>query len=82
MVRTQIKLTEDQARKVKAAAARRRVSRAEVIRMLVDKMLPLEAEADAAAVRRRAIEAAGKVRSGTGDLASRHDDYLTEAFGS
>ena len=74
MVRTQIQLTDEQARRVKAVAARKRVSQAEVIRTLVDKMLPLEEEADAVAVRGRAIAAAGKIRSGTGDLAAKHDE--------
>ena len=82
MVRTQVQLTEEQARRIKAVARRKRVSQAELIRRCVDRMLPLEEAADDAEIRRRAIAAAGKVRSGTGDLAAKHDDYLLEAFGS
>jgi len=43
-------------------------------------MLTVERMPDDAEVRRRAIAAAGRFHSGTGDLAARHDDYLTEAF--
>jgi len=45
-------------------------------------MLPLEEAQDEAEVRARAIAAAGKVKSGTGDMAARHHDYLAEAFGN
>lgn len=82
MVRTQIQLTEEQACRIKAVAARKRVSQAEVIRRLVDRMLPIEEAPNEADIKRRAIAAAGKVRSGSGDLAAKHDDYLAEAFGS
>ena len=82
MVRTQIQLTEEQARRIKAVAARNSVSQAEVIRRLVDRMLPLEEARDSAEMKKRAIAAAGKVRSGTGDLAAKHDEYLAEAFKS
>jgi len=80
MVRTQVQLTEDQARRIKAVARKKRVSQAEVIRGFVDRMLPLEEMPDDAEVRRRAIEAAGRIRSGKGDLASRHDEYSAEAY--
>lgn len=82
MVRTQVQLTEEQARRIRAAARRKHVSQAELIRRCVDRMLPLEESVDDTEVRKRAISAAGKVRSGSGDLAARHDDYLAEAFGS
>ena len=81
MVRTQIQLTEEQSRRIKSAAKRKRVSQAELIRRCVDKMLPLEEAQDNSEVRARAIAAAGKIRSGTGDLAARHNEYLNEAFG-
>jgi len=82
MVRTQIQLTEEQAQRLKAVARKKRVSQAELIRRFVDKMLPLEETRSDEEIRRRAIAVAGKLRSGNGDLAARHNEYLSEAFDS
>lgn len=77
MVRTQIQLTEKQAKVIRKRAEREGISMAEVIRRLVD----CSAERDLTTeVRKRAIAASGCVNSGLGDLSSRHDDYLAEAF--
>lgn len=80
MVRTQIQLTEEQARALKELALSQRTSMAELIRQSVDELLRREAGADAAERRRRAIDAAGRYRSGRSDVAGRHDDYLAEAY--
>jgi len=80
MVRTQIQLTDAQARELKDIAARQGTSMAALIRRFVDRMLPVERIADEDEVRRRAIAAAGRVHSGTGDLAAKHDDYAVEAY--
>jgi hypothetical protein len=82
MVRTQIQLTEEQAQRLKAAARRKCVSQAELIRRYVDKMLPLDETRSDEEIRRRAIAVAGKLRSKTGDVAARHNEYLSEAFDS
>lgn len=81
MVRTQIQLTEEQAHRLKAVAKRKRVSQAELIRRYVDRMLPLEEDRSDEEIRRRAIAAAGRISSGTGDLAARHNEYLAEIYG-
>ena len=80
MVRTQIQLTEEQASRLSRLAERQGVSKAALIRRSVDAMLAQEKNLDDAEVRSRAKSAAGRLHSGTGDLASRHDDYAAEAF--
>ena len=82
MVRTQIQLTERQARELKRIAAKEGISMAEVIRRAVDAKIrggagevPWEEQV------RRAQAAMGKFRSGLKDVAERHDDYLAEEYG-
>jgi hypothetical protein len=75
MLRTQIQLSEAQATGVKALAARRDVSMAEVIREAIDRMLE---EDDRAEKYRQASELVGKFRMGVSDLSANHDEYLTE----
>ena len=81
MVRTQIQLTERQARELKRMAAREGVSMAEIIRRAVDakiregaREIPWEERV------RRARSAMGKFHSGLKDVARRHDHYLAEAY--
>lgn len=77
MVRTQIQLTQDQVRALKAAARNQGLSVAEMVRRLVDKLI----EDDR---RRRALERALEFSrntpfgSGLSDIAERHDEYLAE----
>ena len=80
MVRTQIQLTEEQARKLKRVAKDRGISMAAMIRRSIDSVLALECNPDDAEVRARAIAAAGRLHSGSGDLSSKHDLYAVEAF--
>ncbi len=80
MVRTQIQLTEEQAERLKAVAARRGVSLAELIRQGVDILLERGGEKSIQDLRLKAAKAAGSLRSGRHDIAVRHDDYLGEDF--
>ncbi len=80
MVRTQIQLTEEQARKVKRIAAARGVSMAEVIRDAVDGAIRSETRPVPEDRRKRALDIVGKFRSGKRNISKRHDAYLTEAF--
>jgi hypothetical protein len=81
MVRTQIQLTETQARALKRLAAAQGRSMADLIRGSVDALL-VQAEAGGdQANRARALRAVGRFRSGVRDLSSRHDRHLVEAFG-
>lgn len=77
MVRTQVQLTEEQARTLKQVAAARGVSIAEVIREALDGHLTA---GDAATRRQRAIDAIGGFRSGRHDVSARHDEYLNDAL--
>ena len=80
MVRTQIQLTEAQARAVKRAAMEEGTSVAEVIRRAVERMAGARPKMSAQERVQRAIEIAGKFRSGKKDVSRKHDGYLAEAY--
>lgn len=81
MVRTQIQLTEPQARELKRMAAREGVSMAEVVRRAVDaKIREGAAEVPWEERVRLAMSAMGTFRSGLKDVSKRHDHYLAEAY--
>jgi len=81
MVRTQIQLTEQQARRLRSQARERGLSLAEIIRRYVEKGLSEEAP-NRAALYERAARVVGRFRDrrGARDVSSRHDRYLDEAF--
>jgi hypothetical protein len=81
MVRTQIQLTEEQARRLKAMAAEQGVSMAELIRHGVDMVFNENGADRRAEIRRRALAVAGRFRSEETDISREHDRYLAEAFG-
>jgi predicted DNA-binding ribbon-helix-helix protein len=80
MIRTQIQLKEEQARRLKKIAAQRKVSMAELIRQGVDGILAEEAEANREERKERALAAAGRFASGLRDVSAEHDRHLAEAF--
>ncbi len=80
MVRTQIQLTERQAKAIKERAKRNRVSMAAEIRRALDRSLEEENPLLNEEVRRRALAAVGFFDSGLGDLARNHDKYLAEDY--
>jgi len=80
MIRTQIQLTEEQARRLKALAAERGISVAELIRQSVDAFSPAAGNTDAKTRRQRAIAVVGRFHSGKRDVSSEHDRYLAEAW--
>jgi predicted DNA-binding ribbon-helix-helix protein len=80
MIRTQIQLSEKQAKALKDLAARRNVSVAELIRQAVDEQLRVAGTIDPEERKRRALAAAGRFHSGLTDLSTEHDRYLAEAF--
>jgi len=75
MIRTQMQLREDQVRALKRKAAERGVSMAQLIRDAIDRSFDRD---DEDAKWERALSVAGKFRSGVGDIAERHDEYLSE----
>ncbi len=80
MVRTQIQLTEEQARKVKKIAVTRGVPMAEVIRDAVEGVIRSGIGNASDEKRKRALQIVGRFRSGRKDVSKKHDVYLTEAF--
>lgn len=81
MQRTQIQLTEEQSQALKTLAAERRTSVAELIRQATEDLLRQSANLSRAEMKRRALAAAGRFRSGRKDLSARHDDHLAEIYG-
>ena len=81
MVRTQIQLEEEQARRLKLLAQQLGVSMAEVIRRYVDRGLQEETPSRAE-LYARAASVIGRFPDleGRTDLASEHDRYLEDAF--
>jgi hypothetical protein len=81
VIRTQIQLTEAQARKLRQAARRDGISLAEAIRRLVDRGLADEKD-ERSRLYARAAETVGRYRDrkGARDVAEKHDAYLDEAF--
>lgn len=81
MVRTQIQLTDQQARRLRTEARERGVSLAELIRRYVEKGLSDESP-DRGELYERAARLVGRFTApdGARDVSSRHDHYLDDAF--
>lgn len=80
MVRTQIQLTEEQAKAVKKIASAQGLSVAELIRRAVDNIVNSSTIVDTEERKRRALEIVGRFRSGKRDVSKEHDAYLAEAY--
>jgi hypothetical protein len=80
MVRTQIQLTEAQVSKIKKAAMDQGISVAEVIRRAVENIVQSNAKMSIQEKAKRAMEVAGKFRSGKRNISRKHDEYLAEAY--
>ncbi len=80
MVRTQIQLTEEQAKAVRRIAASRHLSIAELIRQAIDSMIKSPTFAGLEERQNRAIEVIGKFSSGKRDISKHHDRYLADAY--
>jgi hypothetical protein len=80
MVRTQIQLTEAQAKFLHDLASREGVSIAELIRQSVDYFIQNQFQSNQYQLIENAKEAAGKYHAEVKDLAQNHDQYLVEDF--
>ena len=80
MKRTQIQLTEQQARALKAQARMEERPVAELVRESVAEYLGKRRRVDTLELLGRAQGLKGRFRSGHGDLAEAHDRYLDDAF--
>lgn len=81
MIRTQIQITREQLRRLRAAAQAQGVSVAEVVRRLIDR--GIEAELPPSDDRwKLAEQVIGTFEDvdGTSDVATDHDSYLEDAF--
>lgn len=80
MIRTQIQLTDEQARAIKKIAAAKGVSVAEVIRRAVEGVIRSDTRMGTEERQKRALDIVGKFKSGKRDVSKRHDAYLTDAY--
>ena len=79
MVRTQIQLTDDQARRLKRLAAASGRSMADLVRDGVERVLLEQPGSSRAERMRHAARHFGAFASTSGDLSTRHDDHFAEA---
>jgi Ribbon-helix-helix domain len=82
MVRTQIQLTEEQYKRLKAMSHQQGISIAEIVRQSVDEYTKRREtdHVDPDERRRRAMAVAGRFNSGLSDISVNHDEYLAEAY--
>lgn len=73
MERTQISLTTEQMRRLRAEARRRKVPIAVVVRDAVDRVVPAD-PGDGQARFEQFLAAVGRFESGSGDVAATHDE--------
>jgi hypothetical protein len=78
MIRTQIQLTEEQARALRRIAGERGVSMATLIREAVDRVLLDRTPSEERW--RRALAVVGKYAGGAHDVSDDHDRHLAEAY--
>ena len=82
MIRTQIQLTEEQARALKLQARREERSMADLLRASVSEHLTRRGVVDRTSSLATLANWDGRFRSGRPELADEHDRHLDEAFGS
>jgi hypothetical protein len=80
MIRTQIQLTDEQAKRLRELSAAGRESVAALIRKAVDQFI-VAGNPDRSALYRQAEAIVGKYKSDSGDISIHHDRYLEEDFG-
>ena len=81
MVRTQVQFTDEQIRSLRRLSTTTGRSVADLVREGVDRYITATNPPDMEERKRRALRALGKFRSsGRGDVSTRHDHYLAEAF--
>jgi hypothetical protein len=80
MIRTQVQLTEAQAAALKELARREGRSVADLVRESLDVHLRTRGVVDRGALKRRALAAVGRFRSGSKHLGTDHDTHVEEAF--
>lgn len=79
MIRTQVQLTEEQARLLREISRTGREPIAALIRRAVDQFL-MSRKPDRFTLYRQASAIVGKYEAGAGDISLEHDRYLDKAF--
>lgn len=79
MVRTQIQITEEQAKRLREMALERHESIASLIRRAIDQFF-LSGKRDRSYLFRIAESVVGKYKSDKGDISVKHDQYLDKDF--
>lgn len=82
MKRTQIQLTEEQAKKLREIAMKNHESVASLIRSAIDQFLTLSAKNDRSTLYRQAGPVVGKYKADKDDISVAHDHYLEEEYES
>lgn len=80
MVRTQVQLTEEQMKALRQVSSATGQSIADLVRQGVDRLLAAQSGINREERIQRAMRVAGKFKSGSSDVSSQHDRYLTEAY--
>jgi len=81
VVRTQIQLTEDQAKRLRELSLSGNESVASLIRQAIDRFL-ITGRPNRSVLYGQALSIVGKYETEQPDTAAEHDRYLEEAFGS
>jgi hypothetical protein len=79
MIRTQIQLTQEQAKSLKKMSIREKKSVAELIRISVDRMINSDGVVSDDLMKQKALSVVGMLH-GPSDFAGNHDGYLADAF--
>lgn len=79
MANAKLDVDEGQLRALQLLASARNLPVEEVLRQAIENYLRLNAGENPESVRRKAISAANKFRSGRKDISRKHDDYLAKA---
>ena len=80
MVRMQIQLEEEQAKRLRQIAREQRRAMSELVRQSVDYLFRSQGMLNREELKRRALDTVGSFHSGSCDISTRHDRYLDEAF--
>jgi len=80
VIRTHVRLTQEQIRGLRLLAAQKKKSIADLVRQGVELYLSQEAQSGKAYRVQQALQAAGKFSSGTADGSPHHDRHLVDAY--
>ncbi len=80
MVRTQIQLSEEQARRLREVSRQDGMSMSDVVRLALEAWFLQRRKPSRRELMERAKAAFGIIKDGPPDLAANHDEYLTEAY--